>query len=445
MKKVIEVFEYEKLKVGDTYSEVKISQKHFDVLVQWNEKMGGKFLSSGYKSLSFKNYVGVIRVKDISIEILPKADKPAEKDSDKTAEEIADNFQDKNTTTEKSQWRKALIYMLSVVNDLKIDPSTPAFLKTKNISLMDFFIKMFIKETHTIIHKGLLKKYRQIDKNSSFIKGKILFQENIKRNLLNKEKCFVRMSTYDYQNIYNAILKTAITILRSTYFLQKSTYDELNNLNLFLENIKSIAAKKIEWSYLSYNRKNDHYKKALNLARLIIENSTPEIRAGKNEIIAFLFDMNKLFEKFIAKQCLRASKEMTDVKVHSQNKKTFWKSQTIKPDLVFQLNKENRIADTKWKLVKSEPSSEDLRQMYVYNIYWQSCMAFLIYPSQEIGEENFVTDNFKNPTQWLENFQHGVAILPVNIFKEDGINKENGIELNKNIGRDIIETIEGKS
>lgn len=417
----ITVFEHSTLRVGTTYNGVAFSKWHFNRLVQWNEKQGRKFLAPGYESLSFKNYVGVIQVKNTTIEILPKADRP-------TAA--------REPTSDEKLWRDALLYMLSVVAHLNIYSSTPSFLKTKNTSLLDFFIRLFIKEVHDIIHKGLVKKYRQVERNSTFVKGKILFSENIKRNLLHEERCFVRMTTYDYQNLYNAILKTAIDILRKTYSLQKSTSDELDNLYLYLENVKPISAKSIKWHHLSYNRKNNHYKKALDLARLIIENSNPEIQAGKNEILAFLFDMNKLFEDFVARQCLRASKEMTDVEVRIQNSKPFWQSQTIRPDLVFQMGSENRIADTKWKLPDNQPSSEDLKQMYVYNIYWQSRMAFLIYPSQT-GEQKITADDvpFKE-TKQLKNFPHGVAMLPIHLFKKN--------ELNREIGKDIITEIEKK-
>lgn len=400
------------LKVNKEYSDVKFLPVYFRSLVQWNERQKQKYITSGYHSISFKNYVGVIQVKGLIIEILPKADKIA--------------------TSDKSLWKEALLYMLSVFNNLNIYHSTPAFLKTRNVSLMDFFIRIFIEETFDILHKGLVKKYRHIEKNNTFIKGKIFFKENIKQNLLNKEKCFVRMSTYDYQNIYNGILKTAINILRATFLGNKSTNEQLQNLDIHFEEIKPVAPRTIDWDRITYNRKNSHYKKAVNISRLIIENCNPDIQAGKNDILAFLFDMNKLFETFIAKQCVKASKEETELLVVSQNSKSFWKRQTIRPDLFFKCNNHNIIADTKWKLIQTKPSSDDLKQMYVYNIYWQSCISFLIYPSQSSSEENKIINNFAS-TELLHNFEHGIVILPINLFKENQINTE--------IGKDIINVI----
>ena len=146
MKKAIRVFEYGTLKENEVYDEVEFSSIHFHSLVRWSKRQGKKFLTSGYDSVTFKNYVGVIYVKGLTIEILPKAD------------EIKIN--------DKSSWQRSLLYMMSVANNLNIYHSTPSFLETRDISLMDFFIGVFIKETEGIIRKGLVKKYRQVDRNS---------------------------------------------------------------------------------------------------------------------------------------------------------------------------------------------------------------------------------------------------------------------------------------
>jgi 5-methylcytosine-specific restriction endonuclease McrBC regulatory subunit McrC len=47
-----------------------------------------------------------------------------------------------------------------------------------------------------------------------------------------------------------------------------------------------------------FYRKEKANRKALNLARLIIENDNPVLNQGKNNINALIFDMNALFEKY---------------------------------------------------------------------------------------------------------------------------------------------------
>ncbi|MGZ4011342.1 MAG: 5-methylcytosine restriction system specificity protein McrC [Flavisolibacter sp.] len=76
--------------------------------------------------------------------------------------------------------------------------------------------------------------------------------------------------------------------------------------------------------------------------------------------------------------------------IKSQNSKKFWQlkgsnsAKTIRPDIII-LNTTNDIKlvlDTKWKLPENNiPADADLKQMFVYNEYWQGKNALLVYPN----------------------------------------------------------------
>ena len=53
---------------------------HFDAMVKFNELHQNKYFTIGHNGIVFKNYVGVIQVGGLTIEILPKADKKADAD-----------------------------------------------------------------------------------------------------------------------------------------------------------------------------------------------------------------------------------------------------------------------------------------------------------------------------------------------------------------------------
>ena len=50
---------------------------------------------------------------------------------------------------------------------------------------------------------------------------------------------------------------------------------------------------------VQYTRLDEHYRPAVELARLIIENTSLELRRGEVAGAAFLIDMNKVFEEFL--------------------------------------------------------------------------------------------------------------------------------------------------
>ncbi len=118
-------------------------------------------------------------------------------------------------------------------------------------------------------------------------------------------------------------------------------------------------------------RKTAPYETALAIARLIILNYAPNVSSGNERMLALLFDMNSLWEEYILIKLKQAVPD--GVSVYGQDSKRFWKNISIRPDIVIENDKkETFIVDTKWKNIDySKPSTQDLRQMYVYNDYWE--------------------------------------------------------------------------
>jgi 5-methylcytosine-specific restriction enzyme subunit McrC len=127
---------------------------------------------------------------------------------------------------------------------------------------------------------------------------------------------------------------------------------------------------------------------------------TTELNGGEHDVIAILFDMNKLFEEYIYRLLLRSRDEMgmdgVDFQYHKSRR--FWESSTLNPAIVASVDqagkKMNFVIDAKWKILRtSTPSDEDLKQVYVCNAYFGARQAILIYPSlgqQNKGKRSFV-------------------------------------------------------
>ncbi len=116
-----------------------------------------------------------------------------------------------------------------------------------------------------------------------------------------------------------------------------------------------------------------------------------------------------------------------------QNSKKFWEGKTIRPDIVIREKKTKVIKyviDTKWKVIKAnDPSDDDLKQMYAYNMYWGNERSMLLYPGNTSAVEKFGT--FHLGRDGVNQCKLGF----VNVLKADG-------SLDYSIGEKIMEKLE---
>lgn len=404
--KKIQVFEHQTLHYGRDYDSVSFEEKHFIALTKLNEYHKNKYFTVVHKGIKFSQYVGVVQIDDLCIEILPKSD---------------------NSTDDKKVWQGALIEMLRVTKKLNVDNVGQANVNKQSIHLLDIYFEWFLNELQLLIRQGLVKKYYKEKRNIKALKGKLEFAEHINKNLIHKERFFTSHQVYEKDHLVHQILGQALTIVEQmsngSYL-----YSKCKTINLDFPEVKKIKATSSTFNSLPKNRKIVPYKTALEIARLIILNYAPNISSGKENMLALLFDMNSLWEEYILMRIKHVAKD--EIEVFGQKSKVFWNGITIRPDIVIQNGSETYIIDTKWKNINgSKPSTDDLRQMYVYNDYWKSTKAVLVYPSNYSD-----SPKFKNFESILENEEHHQCGLgKISIFNADNS------ALSSSVGLEILE------
>ncbi|MBI9061829.1 MAG: hypothetical protein JEZ14_07555 [Marinilabiliaceae bacterium] len=365
----IPVFEHQSLKVGDTYDKIIFTAKHHEALEKFHGK-GVPYFNLIHKGVKFNEFVGVLQVGNLIIEVLPKADRYRKKD----------------------QWRKILIGMLKAVGAFDIKAPTSSALSLKSNFILDLYFELFIKEVEYLLHKGLIKKYRKTEGNSTALKGALHFGKHLQKNLVHQERFFVKYTTYDQQHLIHQIIYKTLKLIQ-----QINSNAQLNSklgaLSLNFPEMPDFNVAEATFEKIVFNRKNKGYQNAIEIARLLLLNYHPDVSKGQKDVLSLMFDMNKLWEKFIYVSLRKYGRGHLWVK--EQSSKKFWHSEsgrnsTMRPDILVSTIKKHPeekvkhfILDTKWKnLGGSVPSPDHLRQLYVYHQYFNAQKVALVYPGK---------------------------------------------------------------
>jgi 5-methylcytosine-specific restriction enzyme subunit McrC len=374
---ILQVFEYQKITIkGGKHPLSGFDDdllKAFQAYHQANDET--PYFELINKGVRFKSYVGAIRIGKTTIEVLPKADKVNQHETD----------------LEKKNWQGVLLDMLKTCHLLKAKQSGEANLKLKANSVFELYFELFVNEVEQLIRQGLIKKYRKKEGNKTALKGALVFSQHITKNIVHKEKFYVRYTDYNKNHIEHQILFEALLAIQQ---LNSSSLlsDRIGRILLDFPIVNRIKVNVKTFSTLVTNRKTAPYKLALDIAELILLNYRPDIKSGSRNLLAIMFDMNVLWEEYVYR-ILKRYPTYNDITyiVKGHQKKNFWSSDKItinlKPDVFIEGGGKKFILDTKWKIVKNNrPDDHDVRQMFAYNHVWKSNQSILLYPGEETND-----------------------------------------------------------
>lgn len=354
----IQVFEHQRLMIGDEVQGVIFAEEHFRILAQHAGLGDGKYFSVLHRGIRFSHYVGVLQAGRLTIEILPKASRPGEQGH--------------------AVWQQVLLDMLRACRLLKVEALPAASLSLRPNSILGLYIAVFLEETETLLRQGLARHYSRHSGSLPALKGRLLFQHQAWKNLAHKERFFTEHESYSYEHLFNRIIGSALLVLQRLA-LPPGLEAKLQSLAHRFPALPPVDASKLEWEKLSFNRKTARYQGALETALLLLRSCRPDIRAGRHPLIAILFDMNLLFEEYVFRQLAGLSAE--GLQVYRQMSRPFWERRYVQPDIVLEYGGRRFVLDTKWKaLQRASPNMEDLRQMFVYTQLFDAPHGVLLYP-----------------------------------------------------------------
>ena len=257
----------------------------------------------------------------------------------------------------------------------------------------------FALRTRRAIQRGLLRGYRQEGETLHTVRGQIRFSDQIARRFGLPLPVEATYDEYTEDIEQNRLLKTAFHRLLLTRIRNRSIENRIRSLCPAFDMVRLGQYTRGFVPTIRYTRLDEHYRPAVELARLIIESTTLDLSTGIVSGASFLVDMNVVFEKFVYAalrdalglddKCWRRGEDLTldeEGRVHIKPDLSWWPSTTSKAP-------ESRpcfVGDAKYKqldesIYRDRPNFHhaDIYQMLAYCLATGRPSGLLIYAADE--------------------------------------------------------------
>ena len=354
----------------------KLTPYHIKALERLHPVLPSKAITWGYQSVRFSQYCGVLGLGSDTIEVLPKI-----------------CGQDEGNVIA----RNVLLRMLYTARKIKTLRVGLAAVDLQRYHLLDVFILHFCEELFIQFHKGALLRYVDQSSNLRVLRGKLTLDRHLQLNRLRKDRLFCEYDELEEDNEYNQYIKCALQVAHSK---AKSIQAKRATTELLYRFGTVSDRTVVECRKMSFppSRHTGRFDYVFRQCDWFLRGLGQDVTAGDQKSLSLMFDMNKLFEDFVAAKLRKIAKrngyciQTQELKERLAYEVGGGAKFSLVPDMVL-LDSQNRvigILDTKWKVLRVSGrkknygiSSADLYQMVVYGMRYQCNRLMLLYPKQD--------------------------------------------------------------
>ncbi|MCR9119714.1 MAG: McrC family protein [bacterium] len=254
-------------------------------------------------------------------------------------------------------------------------------------SIVDAIIPGFVSHIRRAFQRGVLKGYHSVDETECTVRGRIRFNDQIRDRLGIYPPIEVRFDEYSEDILENQLIKAALIRLRRRQIRSRAARSSLRTFDGVLQNVSGPSFQAAP--EVTYSRLNEHYRPAIELARLILDATSYGLGHGGVTSSSFLIDMNEVFEAFVVialRESLGLSKKQFPKNAKGKNVRLDEAGVVrLKPDISWWENGRCVfVGDVKYKKLKINGFKHaDLYQLLAYTISTSLPSGILIYAAGE--------------------------------------------------------------
>ena len=308
------VTEYSRIHIGDRSdpADLVITDAQALRLERMVETLGIPAFSWHRRYLVPQQFVGVYTLGDLRIEVLPKIDQVAREGSGES---------------EVSQQRTCLLELLHWTRRLPIHAAGLSQLHTRQADLLEIYIHVFAEGLLRELRRGVIRRYQIREENLHVVRGKIRFNEQLRRNAIHAERAYCRYQAFHEDHLHNQVLKAASSLLlRQTRNID--TRRQLKTALLLLDRVSEKPIPLMDLRQLIVDRTLTRYAYLLDIAKVVLTGLAHDIAAGQAVQMAVVFDMNKLFEEAVTVALQHALRDDPTLRVRAQSPNRYMLSES---------------------------------------------------------------------------------------------------------------------
>jgi 5-methylcytosine-specific restriction enzyme subunit McrC len=334
------------------------------------------------------SFVGIVQLGASTVQVLPK-------------------MHDTGLSAAKCEQQATanLLYLLSYTGKLRVTEPEISWLTEKSAPLSEILYWIFARRLWDAVRLELLRGYVSVEARLDVMKGRWLVAAQAQRSDgWRLDRFDVAYDEFTEDNPPNTLFNATVWRL-SRWAMWPETRSNLAQLRSVFAEVAHVTPQRKNFPEAKhwmqrYRRRAGEgqlYRPLLNMAEMFWTGGGSQPSPGRLEAFAFMFDMNQLFEEFIAEFIRRKLREVWqeklgwDMRVQRENRECLWYESGeprfwLHPDVRF-VDKQGKsvlIIDTKYKeLTKDRQkwvSDDDARQMYAYSRRFDCPRVLLLYP-----------------------------------------------------------------
>jgi len=269
---------------------------------------------------------------------------------------------------------------------------------------LDLLAHLMIQETTLLLKKGIDQHYQEEIREVSGLKGKFLFSQTVKNNLLLHQRTICSYDEFSADILSNRIWIATLKRLLHFKEVNKPLKYKIVALLRMMPPVTPLRITAAHFNEVPFNRNNRYYSFILNICRLIYECSIPTEEEGEYLFMDFTRDEKKmalLFEAFVRnfykleQHTYSVSRERIKWQLKAKEDEHRRFLPRMETDISLENEREKIIIDTKY-YTQTLTSHYDTDKIYSANLY--QLFSYLMNQKDQSGKSLSATGILLYPT-----------------------------------------------